>query len=102
MSGLDERRNSFENKFAHDEGLRFRITARRNKLLGLWAAEKLGKSGEVATAYAAEVVAAEIEAPVGGAGVLRKVVADLGISDADVRAQMDNLLKIAEDQITSE
>lgn len=101
MSGLDERRNSFENKFAHDEGLRFRITARRNKLLGLWAAEKLGKSGEVATAYAAEVVAAEIEAP-GGAGVLRKVVADLGISDADVRAQMDNLLKIAEDQITSE
>lgn len=101
MSGLDERRNSFENKFAHDEGLRFRITARRNKLLGLWAAEKLGKSGEAAATYAGEVVAADIEAP-GGAGVLRKVVADLGISDTDVRVKMDNLLKIAEDQITSE
>jgi len=101
MSGLDERRNSFENKFAHDEGLRFRITARRNKLLGLWAAEKLGKSGEAATAYAGEVVAADIEAP-GGVGVLRKVVADLGVSEADVRAQMENMLKVAEEQVTAE
>jgi hypothetical protein len=101
MSSLDERRNSFENKFAHDESLRFRITARRNKLLGLWASDRLGKSGEAAAAYASEVVAADIEAP-GGAGFLRKVVADLGVTEDDVRAQMENLLKVAEDQITSE
>lgn len=101
MSGLDERRNGFEQKFVHDETLRFRVNARRNKLLGLWAAEKLGKIGEAATRYAGEVVAADSEAP-GGAAVLRKVTDELGIAEAVVRAKMETLLEEAGAQITAE
>ena len=61
MSGLKDRENAFENKFAHDEELRFRTEARRNKLLGLWAAGLMGKSGDDAAAYAKEVVASDFE-----------------------------------------
>ncbi|WP_028233790.1 DUF1476 domain-containing protein, partial [Pseudochrobactrum sp. AO18b] len=75
MSGMDERRNTFENKFAHDEDLRFRAIARRNKMLGLWAAEKLGKTGEDAQAYAGEVVRADFE-EAGDEDVIRKITAD--------------------------
>jgi hypothetical protein len=61
MTNMNDRRDAFENKFAHDEELKFKATARRNKLLGLWAAEKLGKSGDAADAYAREVIASDFE-----------------------------------------
>ena len=106
MSGMDERRNTFENKFAHDEDLRFRAIARRNKLLGLWAAEKLGKSGADAQAYATEVVRADFE-EAGDEDVIRKVAGDFGaasvnISDAELRAQLQDLLEEAVKQVSAE
>ena len=72
MSTIDKRREGFESKFAHDEELRFKALARRNKLLGLWAAEKLGKTGDDADAYASEVVIADIE-EAGDEDVFRKI-----------------------------
>jgi len=76
MSGFDERKDAFENKFAHDETLRFKATARRNKLFGLWVAEKLGKAGPEADAYARTVVLADFE-EAGDADVIRKARKDL-------------------------
>lgn len=101
MSSLQERGKSYEDKFAHDESLRFKINARRNKLLGLWAAEKLGKSGDDAAAYAKEVVAADFSAP-NGVGVLAKLSADLDAPEEDLRAKMEELLVVARDQVTTE
>ena len=76
MSEMDKRGDSFEKKFAHDEELRFKAVARRNKLLGLWAAEKLGKAGADAEAYAREVVSADFE-EAGDEDVFRKIRTDL-------------------------
>ena len=76
MTAFDDRRNAFEKQFAHDEDLRFKATARRNKLFGLWVAERLGKSGDEAEAYAKSVVLADFE-EAGDADVLRKVRQDL-------------------------
>ncbi|MBM6595501.1 DUF1476 domain-containing protein [Microvirga pudoricolor] len=95
MTTFDDRRNAFENKFALDEDLRFKATARRNKLLGLWAAERLGKTGAEADAYAKAVILADFE-EAGDADVLRKVHADLqaggkGVSEAELAAKMDEL-----------
>jgi hypothetical protein len=103
MSTFDERESAFENKFAHDEEMKFRAEARRNKLLGLWAAELMGKTGEDADTYAREVVKADFEEP-GHEDVVRKVASDLGdMADADtIRAKMDELLKIAKGQIVKE
>ena len=103
MTTFDERESAFENKFAHDEEMRFRAEARRNKLLGLWAAELLGKTGDDAHAYALDVVKADFEEP-GHEDVVRKVAGDLGdIADADtVRAKMDELLKVAKEQLVKE
>lgn len=103
MTTFDDRENAFENKFAHDEELRFKAEARRNKLLGLWAAALMGKTGEAADAYAMEVVAADfVEA--GDEDVLRKVVGDLGSrSDAAaVRAKMSELMAEAKRQVMNE
>ena len=83
MTTFDNRKEAYENKFAHDEELRFKATARRNKLLGLWAAELLGKSGEDADAYAREVIRSDmLEA--GDEDVFRKVRQDLDAAGADV------------------
>ena len=101
MTTFDKREDGFEKKFAHDEELQFKAMARRNKLLGLWAAEKLGKTGPDADAYAKEVVLADFEEP-GDNDVLRKVAADLapkGIDEAAIRAQMGALMAQAIDQI---
>lgn len=100
MSTFDQREKDFERKFAHDEELRFKATARRNKLLGLWAAEKLGKSGVDADAYAKEVVAADFE-EAGDDDVLRKVAKDLAgkASEQDVRTAMVELMAKAIDQV---
>ena len=102
MSTFDERQNAFEKKFAHDEELRFKATARRNKLLGLWAAGKLGKSGEEAEAYAKSVVLADFE-EAGDDDVVRKVVKDLdgkGIGEAEIRTTMGELLAQAVAEVT--
>ena len=102
MTTFDERKNAFEQKFAHDEELRFKATARRNKLLGLWAAGKLGKSGAEAEAYAKSVVVADFE-EAGDEDVVRKLKSDfgaasLGIDDSEIRSVMTELLlKAAQD-----
>ncbi|MBC7133256.1 MAG: DUF1476 domain-containing protein [Roseovarius sp.] len=103
MTTFDDRESAFENKFAHDEEMKFRAVARRNKLLGLWAAELLGKTGEAANAYALEVVKADFE-EAGHEDVVRKVAADLGdIADADtIRAKMEELLRVAKEQLVRE
>ena len=101
MTTFDKREEGFEKKFAHDEELRFKAIARRNKLLGLWAAELLGKSGPDADAYAKEVVLADFE-EAGDNDVVRKVVKDLegkAVSEQDIRAKMAELLAQAVKQI---
>ena len=103
MSTFDRREEAFESKFAHDEELRFKAEARRNKLLGLWAAELLGKSGDEADAYAKEVVAADFE-EAGDEDVFRKLRADFdanGVdqSDHQIRRTMTELLDKAIAQI---
>src|SRR3569623_3553683 len=98
---FDKREEGFEKQFAHDEELRFKAMARRNKLLGLWAAGILGKTGADAAAYAKEVVLADFEES-GDNDVMRKVGKDLagkGISEQDVRAQMGTLLAQAVEAI---
>ena len=105
MAGMDDRKDAFEKKFAHDEELLFKATARRNKLLGLWAAEKLGKTGEAADAYAKSVVMADFE-EAGDDDVMRKVMKDLADgnvaqTDHQVRRTMDELMARAVDEIKS-
>jgi hypothetical protein len=96
MTTFDKREEAFEKKFALDEEQKFKATARADKLLGLWAAERLGLSGQEASAYAREVVAAEFEAG-GHAGVLRKIKDDLSAKDIiipeqEIRLKMDELM----------
>jgi hypothetical protein len=103
MTTFDQRKDAYENKFAHDEELRFKATARRNKLLGLWAAEKLGKSGTDAEAYAKSVVVADFE-EAGDDDVVRKVKNDfalgsVSVTDAEIRTVMTELLIKAADEI---
>jgi hypothetical protein len=105
MSTFDKREEAFEKKYAHDEELRFKATARRNKLLGLWAADKLGKTGADADAYAKEVIAADFE-EAGDEDVFRKVRKDFdaaGVSQSDhqVRRTMDELMARAVTEIQS-
>jgi hypothetical protein len=105
MTSMKDREEGFERKFAMDEEQRFKAMARRNKLLGLWVAEKLGKSGADADAYAKEVVVADfVEA--GDEDVYRKIKADLdaagaGLSDHQIRRKMEELLATAVEQIKS-
>jgi hypothetical protein len=103
MTTFDKREEGFEKKFAHDEELRFKATARRNKLLGLWAAEKLGKTGEEAEAYAKSVVLADFEEP-GDDDVVKKVMGDFAAagvtqSEHQVRRTMDELMAAAIEQV---
>ena len=96
MANMKDRQEGFERKFAFDEELRFKATARRNKLLGLWAAEKMGKSGAEADAYAKEVVVADFE-EAGDEDVFRKIRNDLdaaGVqqSDHQIRRSMEELM----------
>lgn len=103
MTTFDDRENAFENKYALDAEMLFRAEARRNKLVGLWAAGLLGKTDDDAAAYAMEVVSADFE-EAGIEDVVRKVAADLGAkSSADaVRAKMIELLTLAKKQLMSE
>lgn len=103
MSSFDDRENAFENKFAHDAEMQFKAEARRNKLLGLWAAELMGKSGAAADDYAKEVIKSDFE-EAGDDDVLRKVAGDLGDKSdkATIRAKMDALLIEAKAQLMTE
>jgi len=103
MTTFDKREDAFEAKFAHDEQLRFKATARRDKLLGLWAADKLGKTGSEAEAYAKEIVVAEFEEP-GDDDVFRRIKADFAAagvdqSDHQIRRTMDELMSVALAQV---
>ena len=103
MSSFDKRQEGFEKKFALDEEQKFKAEARRNKLLGLWAAEKLGLTGDAATAYSKEVVAADFE-EAGDQDVQNKVVKDfaakgVAVTAAEVRVKMDELMALAAAQV---
>jgi hypothetical protein len=103
MTTFDERENAFEAKFAHDEEMQFKAQARCNKLLGLWAAEILGKSGDDAQEYAKTVVISDFE-EAGHEDVVRKVAGDLGekSSEDEIRAKMAELKSVAKEQVMSE
>ncbi|MEM9685185.1 MAG: DUF1476 domain-containing protein [Pseudomonadota bacterium] len=106
MSTFNDREKGFENKFKHDEELQFKAEARRNKLLGLWAADLMGLTGADAQAYAGEVIQSDFEEP-GDDDVLRKVFGDLQAKGVDksehqVRREMDELMVTARDQIMHE
>jgi hypothetical protein len=105
MTTFDDRKDTFERKFAHDEELRFKATARRNKLLGLWAAQQLGKSGTEAETYAKSVVMADFQ-EAGDDDVMRKVRTDLeagGRSQAEeeVRRVMTDLMARAIEEVNA-
>ena len=107
MSGaFEKRQKGFESKWAHDEELRFKVFARRNKLLGLWAAGELGVKGDTAEAYAKEVVAADFQ-KAGDEDVFEKVRDDfkakgIAISDHMLRVKMTELIETAKKQIEQE
>ncbi len=103
MPTFDDRETGFEAKFAHDSEMQFRAEARRNKLVGLWAAELLGISGEAAADYAMSVISADFE-EAGSEDVVRKLVADLGTkaSAETIRAKLAELLVEAKSQLVNE
>jgi hypothetical protein len=103
MTSFDKREEAFERQFAHDEELKFKAEARRNRMLGLWAAEQLGKAGADADAYAKEVVVADFQ-EAGDQDVLHKVLGDLtakgiAVTESDIRAKMLELLATAVAQV---
>jgi hypothetical protein len=104
--GFEDRKKAFENKWAHDQELRFKVMARRAKLVGLWAAGEMGLSGAAADAYAVELVKADM-AESGEEDVFRKVSQDFAAkgvarSDHHIRQKMDELLAIAKEQVMNE
>ena len=106
MSAFEDRERDFEKRFQHDEELRFKANARRNKMLGLWAANLLGLSGTESEAYAKEVVTADFQEP-GDEDVLRKVLSDFeakGIPTeaAKIRHEMDRLMPVAKNEIMNQ
>jgi len=106
MSGIDDRGDAFEKKFAHDAELQFKAQARRNKLLGEWAAEKLGKTGDHVAEYANEVVRSDFDEP-GDEDVYRKIRTDFDNAGVDqsehqIRRTMEELMASAIDQIKNE
>ena len=106
MTSFNDREASFENKFKHDKELEFKATARRNKLLGLWAANLLGIHGVDAEAYAKSVIKADLEQP-GDADVVAKLLGDfkqrgVDLSEHRLRKQMTELMQAAVSQVQSE
>lgn len=105
MASFEEREKGFENKYKHDQDKLFKITARRNKLLGLWAAGQMGLQGADAEAYAKEVVVADFQKP-GSEDVIEKVVADfkargIALEERKVRHEMQKCAVEAEAQINA-
>ena len=103
MSTFDDRESAFENKFAHDAEMQFKAEARRNKLLGLWAADLMEMSGDEAANYAISVIKADFE-EAGDEDVYRKVSGDLGdrAPEATIRAKMSELMTEAKAQLMDE
>lgn len=103
MSTFEERQDAFEKKYAHDAQMQFKVEARRNKLLGLWAAELMDKTGDAAEAYAKEVIKSDFE-EAGDEDVLRKVASDLGhkADEVTIRAKMNELMAEAKAQMMDE
>ncbi len=106
MTTFSDREKAFENKYKHDQELQFKVEVRRDKLLGLWVAELLGKAGDEAEAYAKEVVDSDFEEP-GDADVMRKIMGDMEqagaeLSEHRLRKQMDELLAEAKEQVMKE
>ena len=106
MTTFDDRGKGFEAKYKRDQDLQFKVMARRNKLLGLWAAEKMSVSGADAETYSKEVVVSDFDRP-GDEDVLEKVHGDLeakglGLSASDVRKEMERLLDVARQEIEAE
>lgn len=106
MSSMDDRKNAFENKYAKDEEMLFKITARRNKLLGHWAAEKLGKTGDDAEQYAKDVVMADFEAP-GHDDVVQKILKDfteagVALTAKDILVETERLNPVAQQAVETE
>lgn len=106
MSQFDDRKKGFEKKFEKDQELQFKATARRNRLLGMWAADLMGLKGGDADAYAKDVVKADFELP-GDEDVVRKVMGDLkakGVAQSEhqVRKKMDELFGVAKEQLMKE
>ncbi len=103
MSSFDDRSDAFENKFAHDAQMQFKAEARRNKLLGLWAAGLMGIQGDDAESYAKDVIKSDFE-EAGDDDVVRKVAADLGdkASEDDIRGKMKSFLAEAKSQLMDE
>jgi hypothetical protein len=103
MSTFSDRERAFESKFAHDTEMQFRAEARRNRLIGLWAAGLLGKSGDDAAEYAMSVVKADFE-EAGIEDVVRKLTGDLGnlATEAQVREKMTEMLQLAKTQLIDE
>src|SRR6056297_1763193 len=103
MTTFDDREHAFENKFAHDQEMQFKAEARRNKLMGLWVADILEKSGEAAEEYAKSVVKADFE-EAGHEDVMRKVMGDLDgrVPEDQVRKKYEELLAVAKAQLMDE
>ncbi|MGH1369339.1 MAG: DUF1476 domain-containing protein [Maritimibacter sp.] len=101
MTSFDDRENAFENKFAHDQEMQFKADSRCNKLLAIWAAEKMGREDQAG--YIAEVIKADFE-EAGHDDVIRKVAGDLGgaASEDEVRAKRTELLALAKQQLMNE
>src|SRR3954471_15488001 len=105
MTTFDEREKDFEARFKHDQELQFKVKARRNRMLGLWAAQKMGLTGDAADRYAREVVDAEFDG--GDKNVVAKVAGDLtakgqSTTEAQVKFQLDHLETAAKQQIIKE
>lgn len=103
MTTFDKREEAFEHKYAHDEELRFKALARRDKLLGLWAAEKMGLTGDGARDYAASVVVADVAQP-GAHDIVAKILADFATagvtqSEHQVRRALDEFMAVAAEQV---
>jgi hypothetical protein len=103
MTTFNEREKGFEQKYKHDQELQFKVNARRNRLLGMWAAERMGLAGADAEAYAKQVVQSDFERP-GDSDVIAKVSADLAakgitVTDGQLRKEMERLLAVAKEQI---
>ena len=106
MASFDDRKKAFERKFEHDQELQFKVTARRNRLLGMWVAKELGLPEEQHDAYAKEVVMSDFEKP-GDSDVVEKILGDCSdkgveMSEHRLRKHMDELMNTAREQIMQE
>lgn len=106
MTSFDNREQAFENKFAHDQELQFKVIARRNKLLGLWVAEKFGLTGQAAADYATTVVQADFQKP-GDSDVIEKILSDakannILLTEAQLKTELARLLPEAKTQIAQQ